>query len=182
MKRVLFLMVWCVVSLGASGLKVGDTIPKLSLPTHQGKKVDVNGFAKSEDRRNLLFVFFRTGTCAVCIQQLQEFSQILDKIHGLNASVLAISMDDAIVHARTSEKIQGKIPLLLDPGGKTIQAFGVMNPSEKLAFPSLFLVGPDQKVLYKYVGRGLRDRPPLEEVTKVLRHYSGLVPTRTSAK
>lgn len=140
----------------------------------------MNGYAKKEGKRNLLFVFFRTGTCAICIHQLQEFAVALDKIHELNASVLAVSLDDAIVLSRTSEKIQGKIPLLLDPNAKTVKQFGVFNPTESLAFPSLFLVGPDQKVLYRYVGKGLRDRPPTEEVMKVLRHYSGLVPKRST--
>lgn len=38
MKAFLFLMGLCWVAQGATGIKEGDTIPSITLPTHQGEK------------------------------------------------------------------------------------------------------------------------------------------------
>ena len=160
-------------------LKEGETIPKVKLPTFKGKKIDVNGYAKAQGKRNLLLIFYRTGTCNVCVTQLRELASQQGKVREYNAAMLAVSLDGAIVQSRTSEQIAGKIPILLDPGAKTVKAFGVLHPQESLSRPSLYVVGPDQKVLYKYVGMALADRPPTQEVLEVLRHYSGLTPTKS---
>lgn len=179
---LIFIWLGLVASAGlrAEPLSEGAVIPEASLLSHQGKKISLTGYAASRNKKNLLLVFFRTGTCSVCISQLRDIAQNFDRIDRWNAAVLGISLDDAIVHARTAEKIQNRFPLLLDPEGKTVKAFGILNPEDSLSRPSLYLVGPDRKILYKYVGKALSDRPPLSEVLDVVRHYSGGLPTRTS--
>ena len=154
----------------------GDFVPRVTLPTASGRRIDITSFAKKQHKRNLLLVFFRTGKCPICVSQLIDFAQNFDRIGALNAAVLAISLDDAIIQSRTSEKIRNLFPLLLDPDAKTVHAFDVFNPEDKLARPSLFLIGPDRKILYSYVGKTLRDRPALEAVLDVLDHYSGSLP------
>ena len=175
--KLLILLIGGLAGTGAfADLKVGDKIPSLTLTTAGGQKIHVNSYAQKSKKRNLLFVFFRTGTCRVCIQQLQEFAANLNLIEDNNAKVLALSLDDAIVQKQVSDSVEHKIPILLDPDAKTVNKFGTFNPVDKLSRPSIFLVGPDQKILYSYVGKELADRPPLATVLEMLNHYSGLLP------
>lgn len=158
----------------SSPLEDGAKIPNLSLPSFTGKKISLASYAAAQKKRNLLLVFFRTGTCGVCTHQLVELSKAYAQISDWNTAVLALSVDDAIIHAGTSEKIQKRFPLLLDPDAKAIKAFGVFNETEKKAWPSIYLVGPDRKVLYHYVGKDMMDRPKTETVLEAIQHHSGL--------
>jgi peroxiredoxin len=164
-----------LVAVPSYALKEGDTVPPFLLPTARGQKINVTTYAKSKQKRNLLLIFFRTGNCGICKHQLQEVADNISTVSDLNTAVLGVSLDDAIVQLRVSEEIGGKYPLLLDPDAKLVKTFDVYNPEEKLSRPSLFLIGPKGKVLYKYVGQGIQDRPPFTTVLEVLKHYSGLV-------
>lgn len=180
----LFLLVWLglggAFALGSEPLADGAVIPAAKLITGAGKSYDLQKFATQSGKRNLLIVFFRTGTCNVCVTQLRDVAAHYEEILGMNTAVLSLSLDDAIIQKRTSEMIESKFPILLDPDGKTVKAFGVFNPEEKLSRPSIYLVGHDQKVLYHYVGKSLADRPPLAEVLEVVRHYSGGLPAKSA--
>lgn len=159
----------------------GETVAKFTAKTASGEKYEVPGYAKSRKKKNLLFVLFRTGNCGVCVSQLVEFSQKLDEMEATNTAVLALSVDDAITQKRTSEKIENKFPIVLDPDAVVTKRFAAYNPDEKLARPSLFLLDPKGKVLYRYVGRDLHDRPPYATVLDVLKHYSGSLPSRSTS-
>lgn len=169
------------MALGAEPLADGAKIPKVKLTSHKGKTYDLSKYAAESGKRNLLLLFFRTGTCNVCTSQLRDIAGVYEEVKNNHTAVVALSLDDAIVMARTGELIENKFPLLMDPDAKTVKAFGVFNPEDKLSKPSVYLVGPDQKILYHYVGKDLTDRPPLTEVLDVIRHYSGGLPKRASA-
>lgn len=175
MKQTLALVL-CLLAAPLLAYNVGDVVPDATLMTYKGQKLGFSSFLEQEKKRNLLLVFFRTGTCNICVTQLREIAARIDAVKQSNATVLAVSLDDAIVQAKTSELIESKIPIMLDPDGKLIKSFGIYNPADKLSKPSLFLLDSNRKVLYKYVGKGLQDRPPTPEVMKVLEHYSGLAP------
>ena len=165
-----------IPTLVGFGFEVGQAVPQLRLITARGKKIHVNDYAKSKGKKNLLFIFFRTGNCGICISQLEEVANRLIEFESQNTAVLAISADDAIVQSRTSERIQNKIPILLDPDAKTVKLFSVFNPEDKLSRPATFLIGPDQKILYQYVGQAISDRPPIPTLLELVTHYSGGLP------
>jgi peroxiredoxin len=158
------------------GLDQGDKVPALILSTAKAKKIDLTKYASEKKKRNLLLLFFRTGTCGICVGQLQEIASVADKIESANAAILALSLDDAIIQSQTSEKINNRFEILLDPDAKTVNAFGVYNPDDKLSRPSVFLIGPGRKILYRYVGKAIHDRPSTATLLEMLRHYSGLLP------
>lgn len=177
--RVSFLTSLIFLALGARpgvALQQGDKAPLVTLSTAKGKKIDVMKYAQDQKKRNLLLVFFRTGTCGICVAQLEEIATEVEKFQGANAAILSVSLDDAIVQSRTSERISDKYPILLDPDGKTAKKFGVYNPEEKLARPSVFLIDSNQKILYGYIGKGLQDRPTTPHLLQMVRHYSGMLP------
>lgn len=161
-----------------SALSTGDKIPLITLSTAFGEKILLASYARKQGKRNLLLFFFRTGTCGVCVGQLQETALHHEQIMENNAAVLAISLDDAIIQSQTADKISRKFPILLDPDSKTAKLFDVFNPQDKLAKPSIFLIGPDRRILYQHVGKSVYDRPAFAEILRVVKHYSGLLPTR----
>lgn len=176
---VLLLLVIC--SQPTFAYDVGDKAKSFVLTTARGQKIDLAQYAKTKSKRNLLLVFFRTGTCGICKHQLQEIGDHIEQVFALNTAVLGLSLDDAIIQQRVAEELGGRFPLVLDPDAKVVKAFNVMHPQEKLSRPSLFLLGPNMEVLYRYVGQGIQDRPPFATLMDVLKHYSGLVPMRGKA-
>lgn len=163
-------------SFPSLGLEDGEKIPSVTLTSYSGEKIAIAGYAKKRKKKNLLLLFFRTGTCSICTQQLHEVASHFDEIEKWNATVLALSLDDAMIQSKTAEKIEKKFPILQDPDAKTVNAFGVFNPEDKLSRPSIFLVGPDRKILYHYVGQAISDRPPLATILQAVQHYSGMLP------
>lgn len=141
-----------------------------------GTRLNAPTYARSLKKRNLLLVFYRTGTCSVCVHQLVELAEMQKEILRWNTATLAMSVDDAILQAKTKEKIAGAFPLLIDPDGKTVHAFDVYNPSDRLARPAVFLIGPNLKILYHYVGQSIGDRPSRENLMHAVKYYSGLLP------
>lgn len=156
-----------------TGIAEGTVVPKTTLTTAAGEKIELTGYAKTQKKKNLLLIFFRTGNCGICVGQLTDLASHYGDILDRDAALVAISLDDAIVQARTSEKIAKKYPILLDPDAKTVNAFDVFNPQDKLSRPSTFVLGPGGKVLYKYVGMSLTDRPATATILEVLEKWSG---------
>lgn len=83
----------------------------------------------------------------------------------------AISVDDPADSQALAEKLALPFPLLSDPGGEVITAYGVAmdDPAgrqrgEVLAVPATFVVRPDRTIAWQYVGDAVPDRPPLDVV------------------
>ena len=174
---VAFLLSICAAPHPAWALDEGQLVPRSIQMTASGEKIDITSYAKKKNKRNLFLFFFRTGTCGICLAQLVEIARSLDQLEQNNTAVLAVSLDDAIVQSQVSERIEKKYPILMDPDAKLVKAFGTFNPEEKLSFPATFLIGSDRKILFKYVGKAPRDRPPMQKLLEVSQHYSGLMPT-----
>jgi methyl-accepting chemotaxis protein len=58
-------------------------------------------------------------------------------------------------------------PFLIDQEREVIKAFDVYNPINidafRIAHPSLFLISPEGKIIYAYVGKNQKDRPSQDE-------------------
>jgi len=162
------------LGLAAETLKNGSKapLPKVSFGA-DGTRLSAATYARSLKKKNLLLIFYRTGTCSVCVQQLVEVARAKDEIFRSNTAILAMSLDDAIQQARTKEKIGGAYPLLIDPDGRTTKAFGVFNPAEQLAYPAVFLIGPNMRVLNHHVAKSLNDRPSLSTLLTWVKRHKG---------
>lgn len=62
------------------------------------------------------------------------------------------------------EKLDLPFPILADERATASAAWGVYDPKAKIALPSLFLIAPDLRVPYRYVGDDYADRPMLDEL------------------
>ena len=89
--------------------------------------------------------------------------------------MVALSVDSPLVNADLALNLGVTFPLVADDQMKTIKAYGLVNPDrDSLPLHSLYVLGPDRKVLYRKVaGR----RPLSTEVLEALDFTGGRWPT-----
>ncbi len=55
-----------------------------------------------------------------------------------------------------------------DPDRKLIRAFGVDDPGNEVAWPSVVLVDTKNRVAYKHITKNYKNRPPFSELKKAI--------------
>ena len=93
-----------------------------------------------------------------------------------------ISYDSAAIIRAVVERKHFTFPMLADPESKFIRAWGVFNESVSrksflygVAYPGIFVVGPDRRVAAKYFEFEYNDRMPVLEVLRQM----GAAPARS---
>jgi peroxiredoxin len=85
---------------------------------------------------------------------------VSEKVNLAGISVDAVENNRAMV-----EKLLLPFPLLSDPEGTVIKAYGVWNDGEGgIARPSIFAVRRDRSIAWEYVGEDYADRPADDEM------------------
>jgi peroxiredoxin len=79
----------------------------------------------------------------------------------------AISADPQEDSAEFIEEKGIAVPLLSDPTLEAISAYGVAMEGRDIAVPATFIVSRDKRILWKYVGENMADRPSEQEVLKM---------------
>lgn len=77
------------------------------------------------------------------------------------------------------EKLGLAFPLLSDPGGtRAIEPFGVFDPDTEIAWPSIFVVGRDGKVLQRWLADTFKERIATSDVLAQLDQHPGVEPAQ----
>ena len=88
-----------------------------------------------------------------------------DRIQGLDAEVLAISTDDLSGAMSIVERLAIPFPILYDPSDAVPEAFKVFDLlGDRLATPSTFIVDKEGVIRWKYISKGISDRPDTADV------------------
>lgn len=164
----------CLLSFAAYGqrdktdaLKVGETAPDFSLVNDGGKTVSLSSL-----KGPVVIVFYRAYWCPFCVRQLADLRSL--KQEGF--TIVAISPDPIDRLKETKSKVakdgKGEIPfaLLSDPGSKTVNAFGVYDPTyagqdvDGIPRASIFILDKDRKVVWANVSLDYKKRPTLDEI------------------
>ena len=106
----------------STALRVGATLPALTLPDATGNPVDLNSLNASGP---LVIVFYRGGWCPYCNLELREWQRLLPQLQSLGATLVAISPQTPDNSLSTSEKNALAFPVLSDSGLAAANAFGV---------------------------------------------------------
>lgn len=150
-------------------LKAGDTAPDFSLTDENGKAVTLSSLEGTT-----VVVFYRAYWCPFCVRQLSQLRSL--KQAGDNFNIVAISPDPANRLQETRAKVakdgKGEInfPLLSDPGSKTVNAYGVYDPTyagqdvDGIPHPSIFILDQNRKVSWVSVSMDYKKRPTNEEI------------------
>ena len=81
--------------------------------------------------------------------------------------LVAISADTREDSAEFIEEKGITVPLLADPALEVISAYGVAMDGKEIAVPATFIIDKNKKIVWKYVGENMTDRPDEKEVLQM---------------
>lgn len=82
---------------------------------------------------------------------------------------MAISADPPATAASLAVKSGLSFPLLSDPDRSVIQRYGVDDPENEIAWPAVFVIGPDRKIIRRWTFDSYKERPPISSIIESLR-------------
>jgi len=123
--------IFCALLVGAalaraetipSALKVGDSIPDVTLRTVEDKEVRLRKLVADKPA---VLVFYRGGWCPFCTLHLQSLAGIQDDLAKEGVQLIAISMDQPSKLRETMQKDKLDYTLLSDSDARAVKAFGI---------------------------------------------------------
>ena len=121
------------------------SLPQLNLNTIDGQQTDVNKLSLEK----VVIISFWATWCEPCLKELDAFNQNLSYIENdLNATVLAISIDDSRTISRIAPMLNGndwKFDVFLDSNQEVKRALNIIN------IPHTLVVYQNQ-ILYESTG------------------------------
>ncbi|MGA3181510.1 MAG: peroxiredoxin-like family protein [Verrucomicrobiota bacterium] len=123
--------IFCALLVGAalaraetipSALKVGDSIPDVTLRTVEDKEVRLRKLVADKPA---VLVFYRGGWCPFCNLHLQSLAGIQDDLAKEGVQLIAISMDQPSKLRETMQKDKLDYTLLSDSDARAVKAFGI---------------------------------------------------------
>ncbi|TLZ63524.1 MAG: thioredoxin-dependent thiol peroxidase [Methanobacteriota archaeon] len=111
----------------------GEPAPDFRLPADDGKTYalrDLRG-------KKVVLYFYPKDDTPGCTKEACSFRDNLSRVRSKGAIVLGVSKDDLESHAKFREKYSLSFPLLSDPEGKVLSAYGVWK--EKNLYGKTFM-------------------------------------------
>ena len=104
------------------------------------------------------------------MKELTSFREDYDSFQGLNAEILAISVDDLESHRRFSEKLGGiPFPMLSDTEGEVIRMYGVAKEEGTGARRSVFILDTEGRIVHANTNYSVSDPMHYKVVLDTLR-------------
>jgi len=104
-------------------MKVGDKLPKLTLPASGGSTVDLTSFKG----RPLVVYFYPKDNTPGCTQEGTDFRDLHRQFQKAGAEIFGISRDSVRSHENFIEKYQFPFTLLSDTDEAACKAFDVIR-------------------------------------------------------
>jgi peroxiredoxin len=109
-------------------IPVGSKAPDFSLKSKQPSGlVDVK-LSSNFGKKNTVLLFFPAAFTGVCTQEMCDVSAGLNAYAGLNADIIAISVDGPFAQEAWAQKEKITITLASDLNKKTSEAYGTLLP------------------------------------------------------
>jgi peroxiredoxin len=106
----------------ATALKVGDSIPDVTVRTVDNKEVKLRTLVAEKPA---VLVFFRGGWCPFCNAHLSSLLGIEQDLDKQGVQIIAIGMDQPSKLRETMEKDKLDYTLLSDSDATAVKAFGI---------------------------------------------------------
>jgi len=188
--RVIDEVISDLVASGAAShaLATGDRAPSFRLLSDDGNPVSSEYLLADGP---LVIAFYRGLWCSYCNLELEALEDALEDIEARNASLIAVSPQTAANSRRTRREHRLSFPILADPGGATLDAFGIgwtvpdqmrrvlrsLNVDLKLfdgddrwrlPMPATYVIDVDSVIMYASVHPDYRTRPDPYDLLPVL--------------
>jgi thioredoxin-dependent peroxiredoxin len=130
-------------------IEVGKKAPAFTLESSDGGKVKLSDLAG----KIVVLYFYPRDNTPGCTVEAEGFRDAVPALKKLGAVVLGVSKDSIASHEKFRDKYKLSFPLLTDPDGATMEAYGawgdkvLYGKKSKGIIRSTVLIGPDGKVL-----------------------------------
>ncbi len=142
--------------------EIGDKAPDFNLLDQNMNRIELG---KVCSKGKVLLVFYPADNSPVCTAQLCDYRDHYKDFEKFGVQLYGINISSTEGHHAFAEKLHLPFPLLNDYDGRVTKKYGVMS---FMGVPkrALFLIGADQKILYKHVEFLPLFRRSSEEVVK----------------
>jgi thioredoxin-dependent peroxiredoxin len=129
-------------------LEVGKKAPAFTMESSDGGKVKLSDLAG----KVVVLYFYPRDNTPGCTTEAEGFRDALPGLKKLGAVVLGVSKDSIASHCKFRDKYELNFPLLSDPDGKVLEAYGAWGDKNmygkkmKGIIRSTVLIGKDGKV------------------------------------
>jgi peroxiredoxin Q/BCP len=133
-------------------LAVGKKAPAFTLESSDGGKVKLADLAG----KFVVLYFYPRDATPGCTLEAQDFRDALPALKKLGATVLGVSKDSIASHCKFRDKHGLTFPLLSDPDGKVLEAYGawgdkvMYGKKMKGIIRSTVLIDKDGKVAHHW--------------------------------
>ncbi len=150
-------------------LKIGDKAPDFKLFNSELKEVTLHEYAG----KNVVLHFFPMAFTGTCTTQLCTLRDDFGYYNGINASVLAISVDSPFTLAKFKETESYQFPLLSDFNKETSQAYGAFYNEfvfnlKGVSKRAAFVIDKNGIITYAEVLESAGDLPNFEAIKQAL--------------
>ena len=150
-------------------LKIGDKAPAFTLVASDTKEVSLNDYKG----KNVVVLFFPLAFTGTCTEELCSMRDDIATYSGLDAEVVAISVDSPFSLAKFKEEQNLNFPLLSDFNKEVSRAYGALYESfvlglKGVAKRSAFVVDKEGAVKYAEVLDVATDLPNFEAIKGTL--------------
>jgi peroxiredoxin len=154
-------------------LKAGDQAPDFTLYNSEKQQVSLSDYRGS----NVVLLFFPQAFTGVCTTELCTMRDDIAYYEGLNAQVLAVSVDSIFTQARFKEDQRLNFPLLSDFNKETSVAYGSLFDEfvfgmKGVSKRSAFVIDADGVIRYAEVLPTAGELPNFEAVKETLQQLS----------
>ena len=129
-------------------LKPGDPAPPFDLECALDGRVARCSLAKISTE--LVLIFFYPGDFSfICPTEVAGFNKALKDFIDEATAVIGVSIDNVDSHLRWARELGGvAYPLLADPNGDLVRAYGVFDDDEKVALRATFILNRKRNVVF----------------------------------
>jgi len=134
-------------------IEVGKKAPAFNLESSDGAKIKLADLAG----KLVVLYFYPRDNTPGCTLEAENFRDAVPALKKLGAVVLGVSKDSIASHCKFRDKYKLSFPLLSDPDGKTLEAYGAWG----------------DKVMYGKKMKGIiRSTVLIDKSGKIARHWS----------
>ena len=153
-------------------LTVGTQAPDFTLKSKKGEAITDIRLSENFGKTHTVLLFFPLAFTGVCTQEMCDITGGITAYEGLNAKVIAVSVDSPFAQDAWAQKERIGITLASDLNKATATAFGVLLPDlagfGSVAARAAFVIDKEGVIRYSEQTPTPKDLPNFEAIKTVL--------------